>query len=339
MRKKSAQRLVVVLFAIAICSSIACSPAVVVTGQSGSSKNKSGGNTKSVWKPPAPLDSARAFGYLEQICNIGTRISGSPGMLKQQQLLEKHFVDLGATVLAQSFEYPHPINGKPVPIKNIVVQWHPELTTRVLICTHYDTRPYPSQDRKNKQGVFIGANDGGSGTALLMELGHAMKGMPLNVGVDFVFFDAEEFLFQERSDGYFVGSTYFARAYAENPSQTKYRAGILLDMIGDAELQINYEENSFRFAPHLVKEVWGIAAELNINEFVPKIIHTVRDDHLPLNEIGRIPTIDLIDFDYPAPGSQRKKYWHTTDDTPDKCSGDSMTKVGAVVLEWIKRQK
>jgi len=285
------------------------------------------------------IDPKRAFAYLERICQIGSRTTGTLGMQKQQEMLEEHFAALGGVILWQPFESRHPVTGAKVEIKNLVVRWRPELTERILLCTHYDTKPFPAMDPKNPKGLFVGANDGGSGTALLMELGHTMPNLSLQVGVDFVFFDAEELVYEENRDPYFLGSTYFARAYINDPRSTRYRCGILLDMVGDADLQLYYEENSFKFARPLVEEVWGIAKQLGVKEFEPKLRHYIRDDHLPLNEIAKIPVIDIIDFDYPRGASKNRSYWHTMADTPDKCSGASLAKVGRVLVEWMKRQK
>jgi glutaminyl-peptide cyclotransferase len=291
------------------------------------------------WTPPSPLNSARAFQYLEQLCDLGSRTTGSPGMAKQQELLAAHFQALGGTIVWQSFNHKHPQTGLAVEVKNLIVQWHPDRTERILLCSHYDTRPFPDRDPKNRRGLFVGANDGGSSTAALMELGHAMPTASIAVGVDFVFFDAEELVYVEQNGEYFIGSTYFAQQYAAEPPPYRYRAGILLDMVGDKDLQLYFDEVSFQYAPQLARDVWNVAKDLGLKEFVPRVVHTIRDDHLPLNQIARIPTIDIIDFDYPTAASRTRSYWHTMADTPDKCSGDSITKVVAVVLEWLKRQK
>ena len=294
------------------------------------------------WAPPAPLDSARAFGYLQQLCKIGSRTTGSAGMITQQKLLQDHFEKLGGKVVWQSFTHKHPLNNAPVEVKNMIVQWQPELKERVLLCSHYDTRPLPDRDPKNPKGLFVGANDGGSSTALLMELGHAMPNLKTNVGVDFVFFDAEELVYTAPNGAslgdFFIGSTYFAQRLVDEPSDRVYRSGILMDMIGDKDLQVYWEEAGFQNAPTVAREVWEIAKQLGIKEFVPKVVHSIRDDHLPLIQIARIPVIDIIDFDYPTVASRTRSYWHTTADTPDKCSGESITKVATVVMEWLKRQ-
>jgi len=110
-------------------------------------------------------------------------------------------------------------------------------------------------------------------------------------------------------------------------------------MIGDADLSLYYEENSIKYAINVTKDLWKIAAELNLKEFKPKVLHSVRDDHIPLNEIAKIPTCDIIDLDYYDRIKKRLNYWHTTQDTPDKCSGESICKVASVTWIWIQRQK
>lgn len=295
------------------------------------------------WKPPAPLDSGRAYGYLKALCKIGSRTTGTPGMAAQQKLLQEHFEKLGGKVVWQAFPHRNPMTGAAVEVRNLIVQWQPELQERVLLASHYDTRPFPDRDPKNPRGEFVGANDGGSSTALLMELGHAMKDTRLNIGVDFVFFDAEELVYSGANNttigDYFVGSAYFSEQYANDESRAyRYRCGILTDMIGDKDLLVYWDEVSFKYAPQLAKEVWGVAKELGLKEFSPKVIHSVLDDHVKLNEIGGIPSIDIIDFDYPTAASRTRSYWHTMADSPDKCSGDSITKVAAVLLTWLKKQ-
>ena len=280
-----------------------------------------------------PLNPERVASYLEKICNLGPRYSGSPGMDQQQQLLVNHFEQLGGQVTRQRFRAKNPQTGAPVSMANLIVRWHPQRERRILLCAHYDTRPLPDRDpnpTRRKNGKFVGANDGGSGTAVLMELAHLMPALPGNYGVDFVLFDGEEFVFNDRrGDRYFLGSEWFARQYATNPPAHPYRWGVLLDMVGDADLQIYQERNSvqWRDTRPLVAQIWATAKRLGIEEFVAKPKHLVRDDHLPLHNYAKIPTCDIIDFDYP--------YWHTEGDVPRHCSGTSLAKVGWVVYEWV----
>lgn len=281
----------------------------------------------------------RAYRHLQELCALGPRFSGSEGMLAQQRLLSDHFSDLGARVSMQSWKTRHPEDGSPVTMSNLIAEWHPERRERILICAHYDTRPFPDRDRRHPKGTFVGANDGASGVALLQELGRHMSQLPGEVGVDFVLFDGEEFIFDDKRDGelYFLGAQHFSSVYANQPPAHRYRCGVLLDMVGDAELNLYQERNSLRYARSLTTDIWRVAAELQIAEFKPRPRHEIRDDHLSLNEIARIPTCDIIDFDYPRPGLG-PSYWHTEADTPDKCSAASLSKVGATLLEWLRRE-
>jgi glutaminyl-peptide cyclotransferase len=281
-----------------------------------------------------PFNGARAYGYLKQLCAIGRRPSGSPGMQSQQKLLAAHFQKLGGQVEFQRFDVRHPVDGSALPMANLIVRWHPQSKDRILLCTHYDTLPYPMLDRRNPKGTFVGANDGTSGVAVLMELAHEMPKLPSKYGVDFALFDGEEFVFSGPNGRYvgsfFLGSEHFCRAYAEDHPPYRYRWGVLLDMVGDADLQI-YQERysvSWKDSSPLVEEIWATARRLGVQEFIPRQKYAVQDDHLSLHDIGKIPACDLIDFDYPP--------WHTQGDTPQRCSALSLAKVGWVLREWLK---
>ena len=294
-------------------------------------------------RPRNPLDALRAFRYLEQICAIGPRPSGSPGMKKQQEAVQQHFEQLGGKVSLQKFHARNPLGGENVSLANVIVEWHPDRQERVLLCAHYDTRPLPDRDpnpEQRRSGVFIGANDGASGVAVLMELAHLMPQLDSDVGVDFALFDGEELVYVDGRDPYFLGSTWFARQYVRQPPQHNYRWGVLLDMVGDRDLQVYQEQHSvsWRDTRPLVKEIWATAARLGVDEFIPRARYQVQDDHLPLRNIGKIPTCDVIGF-VDAFGQVPPGYWHTTFDTPKQCSPASLAKVGWVVYEWLKTQK
>ena len=273
------------------------------------------------------LNAKRAEGYLLKICRLGTRISGTRGMGLQQKLLQEHFGKLGGKVFYQSFDVAHPLTGNPVRMANMIVSWHPDAKERVILCCHYDTRPYPDRDRRQPKGLFLGANDGASGVALMMELAHHIKVINPTYGVDMVFFDGEELVYTPR-DKYFHGSEYFANQYKRKPPKYTYKYGVLVDMIGDRRLTLYQEKNSTKYAPKLTKHLWATAKKLGVREFIPKEKWLVRDDHLALNQIAKIPTCDIIDFDY--------TWWHTTQDLPVNCSGTSLIKVGKVLLAWLQ---
>lgn len=288
-----------------------------------------------------PFDGREAYEWIERLCELGPRMSGSEGMHRQQQLLADHFQRLGGRVDYQEFTVRHPQTGQPVALRNLRVQWHPQRKQRILLCAHYDTRPYPDRDPnpRLRQGIFLGANDGASGVALLCVLGRMVRQWDGPVGVDFVFFDGEEFVFDDQRDDYFLGSTHFAQQHRAASPEHRYRWGVLLDMVGDASLQVFQERYSTRWRDTrpLVDDIWNTAQRLGVTEFVPRRRHWVRDDHLPLRNIAGIPTCDVIDFDYPYPGSPQN-YWHTTHDLPENCSALSLAKVGWVISQWLRAE-
>lgn len=283
-----------------------------------------------------PFNGTETYEYLKKICDIGPRPSGSAGMAAQQKLLTDHFTKLGGHVRLQEFRIHHPEDGSPVSMANLIVEWHPERTERILLCTHYDTRPFPDRDKRNPKGRFIGANDGGSGVAVLMELARSMPKFNSRYGVDFLLVDGEEFVFRE-GDPYFLGAEWFARDYAGSQAQLPYhyRWGVLLDMVGGNNLRIPEDFNSILWddTRPLVEQIWGVAHSLHVTEFVARRGPEVLDDHLRLHDIAKIPTCDIIDFENYRP------YWHTEGDTPEHCSALSLAKVGWVLDEWLKRAK
>jgi glutaminyl-peptide cyclotransferase len=297
-----------------------------------------------------PLDADRAMGYLSHMANIGPRYSGSAGMQTQRKYLSDFFTQQGAKVTEQKFPLANPLGRRNIEGVNMLIEWHPERRDRVLVCAHYDTRPLPDYDpdpSRRQNGVFIGANDGASGVAVLMELAHHLKTIDSKLGIDFVLFDAEDYVYEapnRRYGEYCKGSEHFARDYRKSRSkEVHYHWGVLLDMVGDAQLEIRQEQQSLRWRDTrpLVQQIWQIAAELGVDEFVPRTTKTdIYDDHVPLHDIGGISVCNIIDAMYPnvsfgEPGS----YWHTEQDVPANCSGESLAKVGWVVLEWLGRAK
>lgn len=289
--------------------------------------------------PPIPFDAKRAMSYLADVCKIGPRMSGSDGMKKQQELLESHFKPLADRLTWQRFEATQRSVKRPTPMANLVVSWHPERVRRIILCSHYDSRPHADEevDARRWREPFISANDGGSGVALLMELANSMKnGLDTPVGIDFVLFDGEEYVF-DRNDEYFFGSKHFAREYHKVRTKERnaplYVGAVLLDMVGGKNARFPVEQNSWFKAAPLVKQIWGVAAELKSPAFRPTELSKVpvEDDHMPLNQIGGIPAVDIIDFDYP--------HWHRTTDVLENCSGESLEQVAHVLTTWLQRVK
>ena len=280
------------------------------------------------------FDGETAYQDLVAICEIGPRISGTAGMRQQQEMIETRMTELEGGVTYQRFNVVHPVNRQLVELQNMIVRWHPEREKRLVICCHYDTRPFADRDPVNPQGEFLGANDGASGVAVLLELAKLIPKLEGPWGIDFLFFDGEEFVYVNRRDPMFLGSTFFAQEYAAGRVAGRYEYGILIDMVGDKNLELYYEKNSLNGAPRLARSIWTVAREMGYREFTAKKRHKIKDDHIPMNSIARIPTVDLIDFDYPTPKS-KNAYWHTQKDIPENCSGASLEVVGRVLAEWL----
>lgn len=313
---------------LAIMAALSCWGATLVY-----SRPRGGPVNIALPEPSDRFEGKQAIAYLRDICKLGPRMTATPAMATQQTLLRRHFEALGAKVEFQEFQGTQPSVRQPFPCVNVVVRWHPDAQRRVLLGAHYDTRPLADQEAlpQNRGIPIIGANDGASGVAFLMELGRLMPNLQLEVGVDFVLFDAEEYIFAPQRDQYFLGSEHFVREYNNRSKEFQYRAVIVLDMIADRNLRIQPDQRSLARAGWLVKDVWTIAHELRVREFDTRT-HPLDllDDHVSFHK-GNIPAIVLIDFDYP--------HWHRLSDTPDKCSGESMEKVSRVIVEWLKRQK
>jgi glutaminyl-peptide cyclotransferase len=289
-------------------------------------------------EPPTPpaIDGERAYGYLKQICEIGPRTAGSAANTRQRELVKAHFKKMGGEIHEQPWRGKHPKTGQPLLFVNLIGSWHPERTQRIVIGAHYDTRPHPDQevDPNRFAMPFIGANDGASGVALLMEMAHHLNTLETQWGVDLVLFDAEELVYgndpQFKEGEYFLGSKEFARIYKiqtrKKTYTTRYARGIVLDMVGGRNLQLPQDPYSMEHASNVVSEIWSVAKSLDARAFVNWQGQEVTDDHIALNEAG-IPTIDIIDFKYP--------YWHKADDIPENCSAESLEQVGRVVTAWL----
>jgi len=274
------------------------------------------------------FDGSRAFALLEKQCSFGPRYPGSPGHRACLDFLTSELRRYTSAVTHQSFDHRFGLDSMQVAkATNLVARLWPERRRRVLLCAHWDTRPWADEDPdpRNRRKPILGANDGASGVAVLLELARVLQESPPKVGIDIVLFDAEDQGRPGDEDTYAVGSRHFARSLSR---EERPEAAILLDMVGDRDLNLYVEGYSHRFARSLVEMVWSTAHRLGFAEFIPRVEYYVTDDHVPLLSVG-IPAIDVIDFDYP--------YWHTLEDTPDKCSPASLEKVGRVLLQVIRQ--
>lgn len=280
---------------------------------------------------PIEIDGKRYMSYLRAVCDLGPRQSGSAGMKKQQGLIIAHFDKLGLSTKKQTFQAKQVTIADPVEMTNLIVSIFPEKKKRVILCTHYDTRPIADQefDPRKWRDPFVSANDGGSGVAMLMELGHHLPKLNLDVGVDLVFFDGEELINEPRRDKYFFGSEHFAQSWKKATDRPDYFAAILFDMIAGKLPRFPAEGHSYVQAPKLNNEIWRTANELKCKVFSNQVGQRVLDDHLQLLDVG-IPAIDIIDFDY--------THWHRLSDRPENCDPEGPTQIARVLTVWLQRQ-
>lgn len=270
------------------------------------------------------FDGSQAFAHLVKQCGFGPRIPGTSAHAQCLRYLTRELKKYADRVVHQQFQAKLPYAPDPLVLTNIVASFGLDKTDRILLCAHWDSRPWADQDSaiNNRERPVLGANDGASGVAVLLEVARLIHESKTEVGVDIVLFDAEDSGKPGEID-FAIGSTYFAKNKAANYHP---RYGILLDMVGDKDLQIYQEINSVRNARWVVDKIWRKARELELNSFHSEPRYEIDDDHVPLLKAG-MPCIDLIDFDY--------AYWHTYNDTPDKCSRQSLTQVGRLILELL----
>jgi hypothetical protein len=273
-----------------------------------------------------------AFGYLVRQTSFGPRNPGSKGHQECLDFMTSTLQGFADDVRLQQFTQAG-YDGEVLRLTNVIASFRPESTARILLCAHWDTRPRAEHDpdRSRRNQAILGANDGASGVAVLLEIASLLKKEHPRIGVDLVFFDGEDYGREGDQENYLLGSRHFAKNL---PSRYFPRFGVLLDMVGDTNLELPREKHSVRYAPDIVDLVWGKARELGISQFLDEPGEEILDDHVPLNEAG-IKTIDLIDFNYP---DQTNQYWHTHQDTPEHCSAESLEAVGTVLTHVLYSQ-
>jgi hypothetical protein len=236
-------------------------------------------------------------------------------------------------------------NGTLLNFQNIITSWKPETNNRILLCAHWDSRPYADHDRdpKNWRKPVDAANDGASGVGVLVEIARQLNLANPSIGVDIILFDVEDY--GPPQDQTTAGSDQFwgqgAQYWANNPHKTDYfaRYGILLDMVGAKNATFLMEGYSMEYAADIVKSVWSAGSRIGYSSyFLLEKGGYITDDHIPINRIRNIPTIDLIHLDknsetgfYP--------YWHTTGDTFDKIDKNTLKVVGQTLLTVIYEEQ
>jgi len=276
------------------------------------------------------FDRDLAFEHLKKQVAFGPRVPNMESHTQCRDYLVQTLRPLADSVERQDFSQT--VRGKRLQMSNVVARWKGRKSEGgILLCAHWDTRPTADYERTPARRAMPipGANDGASGVAVLLEMARIFKASPPPVPVMIVFFDGEDF--GPNTNDMFLGSRYFA---ANLPKDAPKR-GVLLDMVGDRDLEIPQEGHSLSEAREVLDEVYAAARRLGLDRYFPaRFGGQIDDDHVPLQEKG-LKVIDLIDFNY----GPNHAWWHTLEDTPDKCSPTSLKIVGDTVLEWLYSQK
>ena len=274
------------------------------------------------------FDGPSAFKYIETQVGFGPRIPGTEAHRRMAVWLDSLLRLRADTVVAQTWTHVTAA-GDSLPLTNFVARFHPAAPKRLLFLAHWDSRPTAdSPISPDSTKPVPGANDGGSGVALLLGVTDVLRRAPPSIGVDLLFVDGEDYGdFTKTPKDVLIGSRYYAAHPVPGP-QPLY--AVLFDLVADSDLQIFEEGNSLIGAPEVVELVWNTAKDLGYGgTFVATPKHTLIDDHLELQKVG-IRAIDVVDFDYPS--------WHTKDDMIDKVSARSLQIVGDVAVGLVRRE-
>ena len=261
---------------------------------------------------PAAFDSSKAWEHLRQQVAIGPRPSGSPGNLKNRDYIKATLAGFGIKTVEQPFEGATPLG--PIKMVNLIATIPGQRPDRIVLASHFDTKIF-------RDFRFVGASDGASSTAALLELGRVLKARPqLPFTIELLFLDGEEATGEWQGTDHTYGSRYYVAAAGKAGTLKSLRALILLDMIGDRQLNMRREQNS---TPWLTTIIWNAAKKLGHGAQFLDEVTPIEDDHIPFLKAG-VQAVDLIDLDYPA--------WHTAQDTLDNVAARSLQIVGDVVV-------
>ena len=317
--------------------------ALVACGGS-SGKNKQAQTPAHKECPSFQSDSA--FRYIEEQCNFGPRLLGTPEADKCAEWIKSQFERMGCAVAEQKAQVST-WDGTKMPCRNIIASYNTSATSRIMLCAHWDTRPWADNDPNpdNHKTPVLGANDGASGVAVMIEIARLLQSQPLQgVGVDFICFDAEDMGTPEWAepltddqDTWCLGSKVWAEQAAASGYRPKY--GILLDMVGGRGATFSHEQVSMYFASNIVKKVWNLASDLGYGQFFPyQEGGTLVDDHINVNTIAQIPCIDIVPYFADGPSSFGPT-WHTINDTPENIDKNVLEAVGQTVLQLLYNEQ
>ena len=291
------------------------------------------------------FQSDSAFRYIEEQCNFGPRLLGTPEADKCAEWIKSQFERMGCAVAEQKAQVST-WDGTKMPCRNIIASYNTSATSRIMLCAHWDTRPWADNDPNpdNHKTPVLGANDGASGVGVLLEVARQLQAQPTAIGIDIIFFDAEDYGTPAWHRGTYkphdwcLGSQYWGRTPHVQGYYARY--GILLDMVGGKGGTFYYEPYSYRTARKEVKKIWEKAHELGYGSyFVKQEGSEVTDDHVYVNQLARIPCVDIINYDPVYENSSFGPTWHTVNDNISNIDRNTLKAVGQTVMDVIYNEK
>ncbi|MFN6083091.1 MAG: M28 family peptidase [Bacteroidota bacterium] len=276
-----------------------------------------------------------AYYFVDKQVSFGPRVTNSEPHKKCGDWLVAELRKMSDNVIEQKTTLTN-YDGRQLNIRNIIAEINPKADKRILLCAHWDSRPFADEDTKDTNKPILGANDGGSGVGVLMEIARIIKNNPLSVGIDIVLFDAEDLGKSEHNNSYCLGSQYWSTNLHKPGYKAEY--GILLDMVGAANAKFAWEEVSVTYARLVLEKVWGTAQVLGYPHFVYYNKGGIIDDHAYVNKNAGIPTIDIIHFDTQTQ-SGFPEHWHTHRDNMYAIDRTTLKAVGQTLLEVIYSEK
>lgn len=286
-------------------------------------------------RPPGPrptFDGERALAEIVTQVEFGPRAPGTDGHRQLRAYLVETLERYADRVEEHAFTYtPSDMATRHLDGYNLMASFGSGAPRRLMLAAHWDTRPCADEDPdpERRTEPVLGANDGGSGVAVLLEMARLLHEVPPRIGVDLVFFDLEDLGegFDEETGAYETPYAIGSEHFAETHPHYRPSYGILLDLVGDRHARFPKEGYSARYAPAIVDKVWAAARRVGADAFLDEQGPPIDDDHVPFLRRG-IPVINVIQTPFPA-------YWHTTADTPDRCSAATLQQVGDVIVEVV----
>ncbi|SMO68542.1 M28 family peptidase [Fodinibius sediminis] len=276
-----------------------------------------------------------AYQYIADQLSFGPRNPGSQGHRETKSYLMEKLESYAGTGNAYSQQFTaEGYGGDSLQLTNIIAAFSPGRADRIMLCAHWDTRPRADRDSVKADQPIPGADDGGSGVGVLLELARIFKENPPPIGVDLIFFDGEDYGREGDTNRYFLGSRY----WSQHPPVPGYapRFSILLDMVGGRQALFPKEQYSMQYAPALVNELWSIAEQEGYGHLFPEQEgNAISDDHVVINRILGIPTIDIIHHKPNRGGMGFAPYWHTHNDNMDIIDKNTLKAVGEILTELI----